>query len=110
MGSDLRSASITQLCKVSRHYRAKLIFSSQYLHDLQNSAIKNIDVCLIFKSFNREKLLVLFEGLDLSCSFDQFVEMYKDATHEPFNFLYVDCREGTFRRNFNQEYVIKDSE
>ena len=110
LGSDLRSPSITQLCKVSRHYRAKLIFSSQYLHDLQNSAIKNIDVCLIFKSFNREKLLVLFEGLDLSCSFEQFVEMYKDATHEPFNFLYVDCREGTFRRNFNQEYVIKDSE
>ena len=110
LGSDLRNASITQLCKVSRHYKAKLIFSSQYLHDMSNSAIKNLDVCLIFKSFNREKLLVLFEGLDLGCSFDQFVEMYKDATHEPFNFLYVDCREGTFRRNFNQEYVIKDSE
>ncbi len=29
LGSDLRHASITQLCKVSRHYKAKLIFSSQ---------------------------------------------------------------------------------
>ena len=110
LGSDLRHASITQLCKVSRHYKAKLIFSSQYLHDLQNSAIKNIDVCLIFKSFNKEKLLILFEGLDLGCTFEQFVEMYHDATYTPFNFLYVDCREGTFRKNFDQEYVIKDSE
>jgi hypothetical protein len=110
LGSDLRHPSITQLCKIGRHYKAKLIFSSQYLHDLSNSAIKNIDVCLIFKSFNREKLLVLFEGLDLSCSFEQFVEMYHDATYTPFNFLYVDCREGSFRRNFNEEYVIKDSE
>ena len=110
LGSDLRHASITQLCKVSRHYKAKLIFSSQYLHDLQNSAIKNIDVCLIFKSFNKEKLLILFEGLDLGCTFEQFVDMYKYATHDPFNFLYVDCREGTFRKNFNEEFLVKDSE
>ena len=110
LGSDLRHASITQLCKVSRHYKAKLIFSSQYLHDLQNSAIKNIDVCLIFKSFNKEKLLILFEGLDLGCTFEQFVEMYHDATYTPFNFLYVDCREGSFRRNFDREYIRKDSD
>ena len=110
LGSDLRSPSITQLCKVSRHYKAKLIFSSQYLHDLQNAAIKNIDVCLIFKSFKKEKLLILFEGLDLGCTFNQFVEMYKYATHDPFNFLYFDCREGTFRMNFDEQFVIKDSE
>ena len=72
LGSDLRHPSITQLCKIGRHYKAKLIFSSQYLHDLSNSAIKNIDVCLIFKSFNKEKLFVLFEGLDLGCTFQQF--------------------------------------
>ena len=34
LGSDLRHASITQLFKTSRHYKAKVIVSSQYVHDL----------------------------------------------------------------------------
>ena len=69
LGNDLRHPSITQLAKVSRHYKCKLIFSSQYIHDLSNSCIKNLDYTLIFKSFNREKLLSLYEALDLSIEF-----------------------------------------
>ncbi len=53
---------------------------------------------------------MLFEGLDTGCSFEQFVEMYQDSTHDPFNFLYVDWREETFRRNFDREDLIKHSE
>ena len=106
LGSDLQHASIAQLCKVSRHYKAKLIFSSQYIHDLSNSAIKNIDYALIFRSFNKEKLLSLYEGLDLSITFETFEKIYQDATEERFHFLYVDCREGTFRKDFNKEYIL----
>ncbi len=58
LGSDLRHASITQLFKTSRHYKAKVIVSSQYVHDLSNSCIKNLDYTLIFKSFNREKFVM----------------------------------------------------
>ena len=107
LGNDLRHASITQLFKTSRHYKAKVIVSSQYVHDLSNSCIKNLDYTLIFKSFNREKLLVLFEALDLSIEFELFEQLYLDATAEPFNFLYVDSRYNTYRRNFNREYYIK---
>jgi hypothetical protein len=64
---------------------------------------------LIFKSFNREKLLVLFEALDLSIDFELFEQLYLDATAEPFNFLYVDSRENTYRKNFNKEYLLKDN-
>ena len=66
-----------------------MIVSSQYIHDLSNSCIKNLDYTLIFKSFNREKLLVLFESLDLSIDFELFEQLYQDATEQPFNFLYV---------------------
>ncbi len=109
LGNDLRHASITQLFKTSRHYRAKVIVSSQYIHDLSNSCIKNLDYTLIFKSFNREKLLVLFEALDLSIDFELFEKLYLDATAEPFNFLYVDSRENTYRKNFNKEYLLNDN-
>jgi len=63
-----------------------VIVSSQYIHDLSNSCIKNLDYTLIFKSFNREKLLVLFESLDLSIDFELFEQLYQDATAQPFNF------------------------
>ena len=106
LGNDLRHPSITQLFKTSRHYKAKVIVSSQYVHDLSNSCIKNLDYTLIFKSFNREKLLVLFEALDLSIDFELFEQLYLDATAEPFNFLYVDSRDNTYRKNFNKEYLI----
>ncbi len=109
LGNDLRHQSITQLFKTSRHYKAKVIVSSQYIHDLSNSCIKNLDYTLIFKSFNREKLLVLFEALDLSIDFELFEKLYLDATAEPFNFLYVDSRENTYRKNFNKEYLLKDN-
>ena len=106
LGNDLRHPAITQLFKTSRHYKAKVIVSSQYIHDLSNSCIKNLDYTLIFKSFNREKLLVLFESLDLSIDFELFEQLYQDATAQPFNFLYIDSRDNTFRKKFNKEYLI----
>ena len=110
LGNDLRHQSITQLFKTSRQFKSKVIVSSQYIHDLSNSCIKNLDYTLIFKSFNREKLLVLFEALDLSIDFELFEKLYLDATAQPFNFLYVDSRDNTYRRNFNREYYIKDTD
>ena len=86
LGNDLRHQSITQLFKTSRHYKAKVIVSSQYIHDLSNSCIKNWDYTLILKSFNREKLLVLCEALDLSIDFELLKQLYLDATAQPFNF------------------------
>ena len=110
LGADLRASCIAQLCKVSRHYKAKVIISSQYLHDLQSGSIKNIDYAIIFKSFNKEKLLTLYEGLDLSINLDTFEKIYQDATAEKFNFLYIDCRENLYRRNFNLEYQLTDKD
>ena len=60
LGSDLRSASITQLCKVSRHYKAKLIFSSQYLHDMSNSAIKKFRCMFDIQEFQQRKTTSAF--------------------------------------------------
>ncbi len=62
---------------------------------------------LVFKKFNREKLLVFFEALDLSIDFELFEQLYLDATAEPFNLLYIDRRDNTYRRHFNREFVIK---
>ena len=110
LGADLRDPSVTQLVKVSRHYKCKVIFSSQYLHDLNVSAIKNIDVAILFRSFDEVKLLKLYEGLDVSCTFIAFVTMYRIATEKPFNFFYVDTREGEYRMNFNEKFILDEND
>ena len=96
--------------KVSRHYKCKVIFSSQYLHDLNVSAIKNIDVAILFRSFDEVKLLKLYEGLDVSCTFLAFVTMYRIATEKPFSFFYVDCRDGEYRMNFNEKFILDEND
>ena len=110
LGADLRDPSITQLVKVSRHYKCKVIFSSQYIHDLNVSAIKNIDVAILFRSFDEAKLLKIYEGLDVSCSFQTFQDMYAEATKIPFNFFYVDCRDGEYRINFDKQFILNEND
>ena len=110
LGADLRDPSVTQLVKVSRHYKCKVIFSSQYIHDLNVSAIKNIDVAILFRSFDEAKLLKIYEGLDVSCTFQAFITMYMIATEKPFNFFYVDTREGEYRMNFNEKFILNDND
>ena len=110
LGADLRDPSITQLVKVSRHYKCKVIFSSQYIHDLNVSAIKNIDVAILFRSFDEGKLLKIYEGLDVSCTFQTFQDMYAEATKIPFNFFYVDCRDGEYRMNFNSKFNLNETD
>ncbi len=65
---------------------------------------------MIFESFNREKLIILFEALDLSIHFEELEQLYLDATAQTFNLLYIDSRESTYRCNFYREYLLKDTD
>lgn len=96
LGSELRHPSINQLLKTNRHNKCKVLLSSQYLTDLQPQAIKQLDFVFMFKSFNEEKLKSMYELLDISIPFDQFVTLYKFSTAEPFNFLFIDVRHDSF--------------
>ena len=104
MGNDLRHACISQLFKTSRHYKAKVIVSSKYIHDLSNSAIQNLDYTLIFKSFNKETLMVLFKALDLSIEFETFEIYIRMLQLNPL-ILYVDSRDNTYKFVFYERYL-----
>ena len=56
-----------------------------------------------------EKLMVLFGALDLSIEFDTFENLYNDATAKPFNFLYVDSRDNTYRKYY-ERYLLTDND
>src|SRR6185437_11733738 len=49
LSSELKSRSLLSLLKFNRHFKSKLIISSQWLHDLLPESRKQIDLFLIFK-------------------------------------------------------------
>jgi len=106
IGTELQSKSIGQLLKTNRHFLSKVICSSQNLHDLKPESRKQLDYILIYGGMNNEKLQIIHNEIDLSTSFDMFLSLYKNATKEKYNFLYVDVRNEEFRKNFNYVYEL----
>lgn len=105
LGSDLKHETIANLSKKIRHF-GRCFISTQFITDITPATRKQMDYCIVFRSFNVEKLKTLYEAFDLSCDFDTFVDIYNFATEEPYNFLYIDIRENKFRKNFDKEIKI----
>lgn len=101
LSSDLRSAQICRLLKFNRHFKSKCIISSQWVSDLKPEGLRQIDYFLLFPSIPDKKLNALFEILRLNITLEQFQTLYKHATSEPYNFLYVDITQCLYRKNFN---------
>ena len=106
IGSELKSPQINQLLKINRHLHSKVILSSQYLNDLSPQARRQIDIWMIFNGCKKEKLKTLMRDTDTHLDYDEFEQLYKYATGEKYNFLYVDTSNSTFRKNFNQQLLI----
>src|SRR3954464_2715806 len=64
LSSELKSPSLLSLLKWNRHYKSKLIISSQWLHDLLPESRKQLDLFLIFKGFPKEKLALIHRDCD----------------------------------------------
>ena len=107
MSNATRDPSIARLLKVHRHLKASVYISSQNCNDIVPAAWRQLDYLLIFGGFstNIPKLEDIHKNIDLPIDFDKFVQIYRDATSVPYNFLWCD-KNGTFRKNFNKEYVL----
>ena len=103
MGNSLKCRSIDQLLKTNRHFKSRVIISSQYLNDLSIASRMQLDYILLFKGMSFEKLEETYKNLDISISLPEFMEMYTIATNEPYSFFYIDIRNDRFRKNFDTE-------
>lgn len=106
MSTVLRDKSIGTLIKKHRHFKSKIICSSQYPNDLAPESRKNIDIFLLFGGHSLNKLEELYQNMDLEISFDLFVTLYENATKEKYSFLYVDRNCNEYRKGFNLRYEI----
>lgn len=101
LASELKSTSVTGLLKKNRHFKSKVILSSQYLNDLLPAARKQLDYIILYRGHPDKKLLEVHRDADVALSTQAFINLYKFATKEPFSFLYIDTTNQQFRRNFN---------
>lgn len=100
--TELRNKSVDTLLKQNRHFKSKVIISSQWV-DLNPAARRQIQYYLLFKGINEEKLDELYKNMDLDISYDKMLDLYKDATQEKYNFFYIST-DGEYRHNFNEKY------
>lgn len=106
LGNELRNPLIDQLLKTNRHYKSKVILSSQYVNDLKPESRRQIDYYLLFGGHSIDKVQTIYTDADLPIDFDLFLKLYQNATTNKFNFFYVDVRDVVFKKNFNYLYQI----
>jgi hypothetical protein len=108
LGDSMRNKALTQLLKTNRHHNTMVILSSQSVTDLLPSAINQLDYILLFGKIPIEKLEDLYDILKLSISFEEFYNLYQDATKEPYQFFYINraLKEDEFRKGFTDKYIL----
>lgn len=101
------SQSVRALLKMNRHFKARVIISSQYVNDLFPDSRAQIDVWIVFKGHNEEKLKMIYDVSDPVIEFEEFKQLYEYATNEKYQFLLIDKNNNAYRKNFNKLISIK---
>lgn len=100
LGSDLHKSNISQLIIKHRHYHCNIVLLSQHMNFLNPASKRNMDYLCLFGGFPDKDLEKLHEDVPFTCSYEELLAKYREATKEPYAFLYIDRVKDIFKRNF----------
>lgn len=103
LGNALRDKDIETLTKINRHFKIRNLMSFHVKNDVLPGTTKQADYVLLFGGYPEKKLEELHQQLVISVDFDTLLKLYKHATAEKYNFLYIDTKKNKYRKNFNTE-------
>ena len=106
---ELKDPNLIAFLKKNRHFKCDVILSTQWIHDLKPECLKNIDYLLIFRGMDIDKLEKIRRDADLTLDLDVFQKVYENATKDPYCFLYVDRLTESYRKCFDKQYFISNS-
>jgi hypothetical protein len=106
IASEIKSQSLINLSKINRHFNTKTITSTQYLKDMRPESIKQMDYVILFQGME-DQLAKIKKDCELAIDLDLLTKIYRDATTIKHNFLYIGVRSEDYRKNFNQQYIIR---
>ena len=110
LSGELKNPSVTELLKKNRHFKCKVLLSSQYWNDISLSGRKQIDYALLFRGLlqSMDKLEEIYKNIDLAVPFETFVAIYRICTAEKFNFMWIDVVNSEFRKNFSHRIQVRE--
>ena len=102
LSEQIKDPMIPALLKKNRHYKATCIVSSQFPNDITPSARSQFDIVMAWAGHNANKVEVIRRMCDTDLDEDEFYKVYKEATNEPYSFLYANCRDNELWKRFDQ--------
>ena len=90
---------LNTLASKYRHYRLSIIITTQRFRELSPIIRSNAGYYIIYKTHNRKELQALDD--ELSSNIPNFMQLYSDATHKKYNFLYINLEKDVAYQNFS---------
>ena len=106
--SELRAKSVEKLLKNSKHYKAKIILSSQGISDLTPNQHTQVDYSVLFKGFSHESIHKIYDKLQPRIEYDEFETLYKEITSKNHDFLLFDRGNESFRINLDKKLNLEN--
>jgi len=103
---ELKKRNVAGLLKTFRHYKSKVIVSTQWPNDLPPDARKQFDYFLLFKGHSKEKMEELYGDMGINIPFEEMYKIYQKITAKPYQFLYINQHTCEMRENFNKQIII----
>jgi hypothetical protein len=101
-----KTNKLNYLATRSRHNNLNLIFSVQQTKSIKKVVRNNLTDVIIFKTKNKKELQDIYDEWGaMYGSYDEFLKMYKYATKEPYNFLYLKLESNPIKafKNFTED-------
>lgn len=92
-------SKLNTLPAISRHFKVSFIVTTQVYVGLPVRLRKNASAYMVFHLFNNKDLHALNDEVGVNFG-ENFLENYKKATEEKYNFLYINNREMELYHNF----------
>jgi len=107
ISSELRgSKSVDRLLKQHRHYKSKVVVSSQDVCDLRPGTKNQAIIWLIFKGFGLSRFKDhIYSYLGVKLPVDKLYNIYTEVTKSQGSFLYVNKITGELRKNFSEKII-----
>lgn len=99
---ELHDSSVDTALKKTRHYKARVIISSQHIMHISKTAFGQLTAVLLWRGFSMDYIKSLVDGrLTVPLDYKRFYALYKEMTKEDFAFISVYQSDEQIRFKFD---------
>lgn len=100
---ELHDESVDTALKKTRHYKCRVICSTQHIMHMSKTAFGQLTMVLLWRGFSQDYIKSLIDGrLITSLEFKKFYLLYKSLTKPDYSFISVYQTEGEIRHKFSK--------